>query len=361
MAHLVNPAPEFWRGKKVLVTGHSGFKGSWLMLWLDALGAVPCGLSLAPETEPSLCVLAGLNARFGNVVGDIREPATVAAAMAQAAPDIVLHLAAQTLVRRSYDEPALTFDTNVMGTVHVLEAVRRCPSVRAVLVVTSDKCYENNEWSWPYRENDPLGGYDPYSASKGCTEIVAAAWRRSFLARAEAPVMLASARAGNVIGGGDWAADRLVPDCVRALGRGEPVRIRNPHATRPWQHVLEPLSGYLLLTERLWQDGAAVAEGWNFGPSPEDAIPVAEVVGQVVERWGDGARWELMGGDHPHEAGFLSVDASKARGRLGWRPRLDVGEALDWTVDWYKRLAGGEDAAALVREQIARYENLKVA
>ena len=362
MAGLVNPAPTFWRGKRVLITGHTGFKGTWLALWLKRLGAVPLGLSLAPETEPSLAALTDLERQVETVRGDIRDAAFVSEAMARLAPEIVLHLAAQTLVRRSYDEPALTFETNVMGTINLLQAVRLAPSVRAVVVVTSDKCYENREWHWPYREDEAMGGYDPYSASKGCAELVTSAWRRSYLAKPAADgqtVGVASVRAGNVIGGGDWAADRLIPDCMRALSAGRAVPIRNPHATRPWQHVLEPLSGYLLLAERLWNDNTAFAEGWNFGPVIEDAQPVSEVVARITALWSDDARWELIGGDHPHEAGFLAVDSSKARSRLGWRPRLRLGEALAWTTEWYKRHYGGEPAERLVLEQIGRFESLE--
>lgn len=362
MAGLVNPSPDFWRGKRVLVTGHTGFKGAWLSLWLHKLGAVPLGLALAPETEPSLSALAEVERKVDGVRGDIRDAGLVLDAVQRLAPDIVLHLAAQTLVRRSYAEPALTFETNVMGTLHMLEAVRRTPSVRAVIVVTSDKCYENREWHWAYREDEAMGGHDPYSASKGCTELVTAAWRRSFLApegTCGRTVAMASARAGNVIGGGDWAEDRLIPDCVRAMTEGRTVQIRNPRATRPWQHVLEPLSGYLLLAQRLWEDGAAFAEGWNFGPVLEDARPVSHVVNEMTRLWADGASWELHGGDHPHEAGFLAVDASKARARLGWQPRLRLNEALAWTTEWYKRQSAGDDAALLIAEQIERYETIE--
>ena len=359
MAGLVNPSPAFWAGKRVLLTGHTGFKGAWLWHWLRRLGAEPFGFALAPDTEPSLAALSGIDRDAASTLGDLRDASALAAAMQRARPDVVLHLAAQALVRRSYDEPVATFETNVMGTVHLLEAVRRTPSVRSVVVVTSDKCYENREWCWPYREDEALGGYDPYSASKAATELVAAAWRRSFL-RGPGPdgrrVGVATARAGNVIGGGDWALDRLVPDCMRSLGAGRPVLIRSPHATRPWQHVIEPLCGYLLLAERLWDDEAAFGEAWNLGPSMEQVQPVARVVDLVTTLWGDGARWEQVGGDHPHEAGYLAVDASKARTRLKWQPRFGLREALAWTVEWHKRQAAGEPAPALIDEQIERYE-----
>ncbi len=355
---MINPNPKFWQDKRVLVTGHTGFKGAWLSMWLHRLGARPAGFALAPDTEPNLAELCGLEQKLPCVRGDIRDQIAVRDAMTEFAPDVVFHLAAQSLVRTSYQQPVPTFETNVLGTIHVMEAARQTPSVRTLVVVTSDKCYENREWVWPYREDEALGGYDPYSASKACAEIAVAAWRRSFLngSNAERPFAMASARAGNVIGGGDWAPDRLVPDCIRAFSTGTPVRIRNTQATRPWQHVLEPLSGYLLLAERLWQDGAMVAEAWNFGPSLDDVRPVSWVVDQAVALWGDGAEWMAAGGRHPHEAGLLAVDATKARTRLGWRPRLPLGQALAWTVEWYKRQRKGEAASALVDEQIERYE-----
>jgi CDP-glucose 4,6-dehydratase len=354
----INPNVEFWRGKRVLVTGHTGFKGAWLAMWLRRLGARPAGFALAPDTTPNLAELSDLERQIPCVRGDIRDQITVRDAMAELAPEIVFHLAAQSLVRTSYQQPVQTFETNVLGTIHVMEGARITPSVQALVVVTSDKCYENREWLWPYREDEPLGGYDPYSASKACAEIAVAAWRRSFLngTRRERPLAVASARAGNVIGGGDWSTDRLIPDCVRAFATGAPVQIRNTVATRPWQHVLEPLSGYLLLAERLWQDGPEVAEAWNFGPTIDDVRPVGWVVDQVVSRWGDGATWVAAEGQHPHEAGLLAVDASKARARLRWHPRLPLAEALSWTVEWYKRQLKGEAVDGLVGEQIERYE-----
>lgn len=363
MSNEVNPCRQFWRDKRVLVTGHTGFKGAWLTLWLDRLGALPAGYSLAPEPEPNLAVLVDLERHLPSFRGDIRDKAKLAAAVAEFSPEIIFHLAAQSLVRLSYEQPVQTFETNVMGTIHVLEAARATPSVRAVVVVTSDKCYENHGSARSYREDEALGGHDPYSASKACVEIIAAAWRRSFLSRPDAARAFAmgSARAGNVIGGGDWAADRLVPDCVRAFGAGHPVPIRNAHATRPWQHVLEPLSGYLLLAERLFQDGARVAEAWNFGPSLEHVQPVSWVVRELVAQWGDDAKSISAPGDHPHEARLLAIDAGKARARLRWTPRLHLTEALKWTVDWYKRQRAGEPAGRLVGEQIDRYERLEAA
>lgn len=346
---LLNPRQDFWQGRRVLVVGHTGFKGSWLSVWLHRMGASVVGLSLPPPTEPSLFALAGLDAQVETHIGDIRDRATVAAALARWRPEVVFHLAAQALVRRSYREPVETFATNVMGTVHVLEAVRATPSVRCTVVVTSDKCYEDREWPWPYREIDAVGGREPYSASKGCAELVASSYRRSFYPA------IATVRAGNVIGGGDWAEDRLLPDCIRALTAGESVAIRNPHAVRPWQHVLEPLCGYLLLAERLAENPARFGDAWNFGPPDEDARPVGWIASNLIERWGDHASWEVVSGDGPHETETLKVDASKARMRLGWTPRLPLEEALRWTVDWYRRQAKGEAALALTEAQIAEY------
>jgi CDP-glucose 4,6-dehydratase len=287
----------------------------------------------------------------------------VRAAFEQARPEIVLHLAAQALVRPSFDDPVGTFETNVMGTIHVLEAARACPSVRVIVNVTSDKCYENREVVWPYREIDAMGGSDPYSASKGCAELVTTAWRKSFMSQKAAssgnPPLLASARAGNVIGGGDWARDRLIPDCVRALENGTEIVLRNPGAVRPWQHVMEPLSGYMLLAERLWTDGEALAEGWNFGPRDDcPPKPVSWVVDRLVADWGSGASWKVHGGSNPPEANLLRVDSSKAAFRLGWSPRLGTASAVEWTVDWYRRFLAGEPAGALLQEQIDRYDGL---
>lgn len=347
----------FWNGKRVLVTGHTGFKGSWLSLWLLSMGAKVTGLALDPPTEPSLFALAGLERRMSSRIGDIRDPAAVTAAVDAAEPEILIHMAAQPLVRLSYDAPVETVATNVMGTVHVLEAARRCASLRACVVVTTDKCYENREWPWPYREIEPMGGHDPYSASKGCAELVTSAWRRSFFDTPGAAA-IASARAGNVIGGGDWARDRLVPDCMRALMAGRTIPVRNPHAIRPWQHVLEPLGGYLLLAERLWEAPEGYADAWNFGPSDSDARPVSWIASHVVGRWGDGASWELIGGDHPHEATHLRVDSAKARTQLGWEPRLGLADCLDWTVDWFRRYHAGDAVERVTLDQIERYEQM---
>lgn len=349
---------DFWAGKRVLVTGHTGFKGSWLTLWLNSLGAEVTGYALEPAAEPSLWRLLGLEGEIAGHRADVRNLPELTRIFGETHPDIVFHLAAQSLVRPSYEDPVGTYATNVMGTVHLLEAVRQTPGVRAVVNVTSDKCYENREWIWGYRENDPMGGRDPYSSSKGCAELVAAAYRSSFFERDADKIALASARAGNVIGGGDWAADRLVPDFVRATLGGSPVRIRNPGAIRPWQHVLEPLYGYLLLAERLWTDGPAHTGGWNFGPAEEDAAAVGAVISSLVSLWGAPAGWATDAGPHPHEARFLKLDSSKARSLLRWKPRLGLQTALAWTVEWYKNHAAQGDALALCLSQIKRYEEL---
>ena len=354
-----NPDPGFWAGRPVLVTGHTGFKGAWLCLWLTRLGARVSGFALEPETDPSLCALAGLPGRVESRIGDVRDLDGLRACIAAAKPSIVLHLAAQALVRPSYADPVGTYASNVMGTVHLLEAVRGCPSVEAVVIVTSDKAYENREWVWAYREDEPMGGRDPYSNSKGCAELVTSAYRASFFGAGGHPARIASARAGNVIGGGDWSRDRLIPDVVRAFAKGEPVEIRAPGAIRPWQHVLEPLSGYLRLAELLCaDDGGRYAEGWNLGPADADCRPVSEVVAGLARGWGAGASWRLASGTHPHEATFLKVDAAKARAHLGWDRRLPLAEALDWTGAWYRAQAQGADASGLTLDQIARYEAL---
>jgi CDP-glucose 4,6-dehydratase len=343
---------DFWSGKRVLVTGHTGFKGSWLALWLTSLGARVTGFALAPATDPSLWPLLGLSGGVTDITADVRDLAAVDAAYAEARPEIVFHLAAQSLVRPSYQDPVGTYATNVMGTVNTLDAARRCAETRVVVIVTSDKCYENRETNEACLEGDPMGGRDTYSSSKGCAELVTAAYRNSFFAKGAA---VASARAGNVIGGGDWSADRLLPDLVRSILRDEPAAIRNPRSTRPWQHVLEPLSGYLLLAERLWQEGGQFAEGWNFGPDDAESVPVADVANAVVARWGPPARWSAVAGEHPHEAHFLRLDSSKARAMLGWRPRLGLHDALAWTVQWYKEQAAGCDARSLCLRQIEQY------
>ena len=355
--------PTFWRNRRVLLTGHTGFKGSWLALWLDALGAQVTGYALAPATTPSLFELAQVTRAVRSVEGDVRDLVGLQRALADSRAEVVIHMAAQSLVRRSYTSPVETYETNVLGTVNLLEAVRQARGVRAVVVVTSDKCYENREWVWGYRESEPMGGRDPYSSSKGCAELVTAAYRQSFFAvqagarRADVPAV-ASARAGNVIGGGDWAEDRLVPDIMRAIWQDEAVVIRHPAAVRPWQHVLDPLGGYLLLAERLCgEEGARYAEGWNFGPGDEDARPVRWIVERVTAAWGAGARWELdAAGQHPHEAHYLKLDCTQARTQLGWRPRWSISQALDATVAWYRGYKAGQDVRDMTIEQINAYE-----
>lgn len=347
--------PDFWAGRRVLVTGHTGFKGSWLSLWLQTMGADVSGLALPPATQPALFEAAGVAAGMRSELGDIRDLERVRQVVAEAPPEVVIHMAAQPLVRASYDDPVGTYATNVMGTVNVLEAVRAVPGVRAVVSVTTDKCYENREWPWGYRETEAMGGHDPYSSSKGCAELVTAAYRTSFF-HSDDVAALASARAGNVIGGGDWADDRLVPDILRAFERGEPVRIRNPLSTRPWQHVLEPLSGYLVLAQALVEQGRSFAEGWNFGPRDEDARPVEWIVDRMTGRWAGARAWERDEGFHPHEAGWLKLDISKAGQRLGWRPRWSLEEALDRIVGWHRCYLGDNDVREACLRDIADYQ-----
>jgi CDP-glucose 4,6-dehydratase len=345
--------PAFWRGRSVLLTGHTGFKGAWLSLWLQSLGARVTGLSLGvPPTEPSLYELARVgDGMAGSVACDIRDPGAVASAMVSARPEIVIHMAAQPLVRRSFAAPRETYETNVMGTVNVLDAVRACEGVRAVVNVTSDKCYENRDLERGYRESDPLGGHDPYSSSKAAAELVTSAYRRSFFSGPHGP-RVASARAGNVIGGGDWGEDRLIPDIIRAAVSGETLRLRNPHAVRPWQHVLSPLNGYLVLAQALC-DSPEYACAWNFGPEESDARTVEWVVRRVSELWPGGVPWERDEGDHPHEAHYLKLDSSRARETLGWRPMLGLEQGVAATVAWYAALRNGNDVREVTLGQIA--------
>jgi CDP-glucose 4,6-dehydratase len=345
----------FWRGKRVLLTGHTGFKGSWLSLWLLSMGSVLRGVALDAPTTPALFDIARVADGMDHKVADVRDYDAISALIAEFKPEIIFHMAAQPLVRLSYEEPIATYATNVMGTVHVLEAARHAGSVRAVVNVTTDKCYENREWVWGYREDEAMGGYDPYSSSKGCSELVSNAFRKSFLQASG--IGLATARAGNVIGGGDWAVDRLVPDILKALEQGRPVLIRNPHAVRPWQHVLEPLSGYLLLAESLFEHGQLGAEGWNFGPCDDDARPVQWVVERLCKEWGGGASWVLQPGDHPHEAQYLKLDVSKARQRLNWSPRLPLQTALALVIAWHQEWLSGSDMQAFSLKQITEYRN----
>jgi CDP-glucose 4,6-dehydratase len=352
----------FWQGKKVFLTGHTGFKGSWLALWLHTLGAEVTGYALEPPTEPSFYDLCRIDSLVHSVIADVRDLARLKDELTLAAPDIVIHMAAQPLVRDSYKIPVETYAINVMGTVHLLEAVRSVPTVRAVVNVTTDKCYENREWVWGYRENEPMGGYDPYSNSKGCSELVTAAYRSSYFNSrggggepAQHGAAVATARAGNVIGGGDWATDRLVPDCIRGLLAGEKILIRNPAATRPWQHVLEPLSGYLMLARQLYQQGGRFAEGWNFGPDEGDAWPVERIVQRLCHLWGSGADFQVMEGEHPHEAHYLKLDISKARTVLGWSPRWDLETALEKIVTWTRIYLDQGDLRRISLNQINEY------
>ena len=349
---------DFWLGKRVLMTGHTGFKGSWLTMWLQSMGAQVVGYALAPPTNPSLFDVAEVGRGITSIFGDIRDLQKLRAVIAEHKPEIVIHMAAQSLVRYSYLEPVETYSINVMGTVNLLEAVRSSGSVKAVVSITSDKCYENREWVWGYRENEAMGGFDPYSSSKGCAELVASAYRNSYFHPDKYQthgVAIASARAGNVIGGGDWAGDRLIPDFMRAITEGKPVNIRNPHAIRPWQHVLEPLSGYLQLAQKLYEEGAAYAEGWNFAPQDEDAKPVQWIVEKLTHSWGEGAKWVLDDGDHPHEAHYLKLDCSKAKSKLDWHPRWQLDEALRKIVEWHRAYQDGQDMRLVSLSQIQQY------
>ena len=348
--------PGFWRGKRVLITGHSGFKGSWLSLWLQRLGAEVCGLSRGLPTEPALFERARVGEGMTSIMGDILDRDSVASAVARCRPEIVIHLAAQPIVRASFEDPIGTYATNIMGTAHVLDAVRLAGGVRVVINVTTDKVYENREWEWGYREDEALGGHDPYASSKACSEVITIAYRRSFFADGE--TRLATARAGNVIGGGDWARDRLVPDLLRGAASGEPVRIRNPHAIRPWQHVLNPLDGYLTVAERLWDDPAH-AHGWNFGPESIDDKPVGWIADRMAQLLGDALRWEHDAGQHAHEATYLRLDSSLAWARLGWAARWDLEAALSSIVDFFRAEQAGDDLRELMLGQIAAFEAAK--
>ena len=334
--------PHFWKGKLVFVTGHTGFKGSWLSLWLQLMGAEVKGFSLAPPTQPALFEVAKVGDNMQTEIGDIRNLQQLSQSIRAFNPDVLLHLAAQPLVRLSYKEPVDTYSTNVMGTVNVLEAARYAPQLKSVVIITTDKCYENREWEWGYRENEPMGGHDPYSNSKGCAELVVSAYRRSFFYTNDTTAV-ASARAGNVIGGGDWADDRLIPDILRAFEQQQPVIIRNPLSTRPWQHVLEPLSGYLVLAERLYNEGNAFAEGWNFGPKDDDCQPVQWILEKMVQFWGEGARYEWDKSEQPHEANFLKLDCSKAATRLKWHPQWRLADTLEKIVHWHRSWLQGAD------------------
>jgi CDP-glucose 4,6-dehydratase len=351
---------DFWKGKKVFLTGHTGFKGGWFALRLQRYGAELSGYALPPVHENGIYLATRVEDGLQSTVGDIRDAGRLRMAMAAAAPEIAFHFAAQPLVRASYVNPSETYDVNVMGTVNFLEAVRATSSVRIAVIITSDKCYDNREWPWGYRESDPMGGGDPYSSSKGCAELVTAAYRRSFFS--DGRVAVATARAGNVIGGGDWADDRLVPDMARAWSCQRPLYVRFPGAIRPWQHVLEPLRGYMMLAERLWGNTRDFSEGWNFGPREEDAWPVGKLVARAAGLWGEGAAWKTDEDENPHEARFLKLDCSKARTELGWTPLLDLETTLTWTAAWYRaQQMAVTDMHAFTLQQIELYEGLVAA
>ena len=351
----------FWKGRKVFVTGHTGFKGSWLSLWLAALGAEVTGYALDPPTQPNLFEQAHVAGTVHSIRADIRDLVRLKSAVAECQPEVVLHLAAQSVVRRGYEDPVETYSSNVMGTVNLLEALRQVKQRCAVVNVTSDKCYANREWVWGYRENEPMGGRDPYSSSKGCAELVTTAYRESFFPPEELDrhgVALASARAGNAIGGGDWTGDQLIPDLMRAFLAGRPCLIRNPHAIRPWQFVLEPLRGYLMLAERLSEGGSGFASGWNFGPAESDTRPVSWIADQLADSWDEPSSWIQDSATHPREAYALKLDVSKASACLGWRPLLALQSALEWIVEWYRAFRNGDDLRRLTEEQIRRYESI---
>jgi CDP-glucose 4,6-dehydratase len=353
--------PKFWYGKKVFVTGHTGFKGSWACLWLHHLGAKVTGFALPPPTEPSLFKLARIDELIHSIEGDVTQLAAVEQAMRQAEPEIVIHMAAQSLVRKSYAEPVSTLGTNIMGTANVLDAIRRVPTVRSVVMVTSDKCYHNEEWVWGYREDSRLGGDDPYSASKAGAEIVISTYQHSYFSAKNGPSVpaVASARAGNVVGGGDWAEDRLVPDILRSLLRGEPTLIRNPNATRPWQHVLEPVHGYLMLAERLYTHRHEFSSGWNFGPSESSEKPVSWIIEKLYRLWGTSMEWIRDINPGPPEKTFLKLDSSKAHAYLGWRAKLDLPTTLEWIVNWTRAYEKKSDMRGVTLAEIERYMKIK--
>ena len=356
--------PSFWQGKRVLLTGHTGFKGSWLSLWLQLLGADLVGYGLQPPTDPNLFQLAGVADGMISILGDVRSLSHLQQVVTQYRPEVIIHMAARALVRESYINPVDTYATNVMGTVHLLEAVRQVGGVRVVVNVTSDKCYENREWVWGYRENEAMGGRDPYSSSKGCAELVTGAYKNSFFNPQDYQqhgVAVATARAGNVVGGGDWATDRLVPDIVKSLMANKTVIIRNPQATRPWQHVLEPLNGYLTLAEHLYNRGSVFSEAWNFGPDDSDVKPVCWVVEQLLCYWSGEVSWERDRSAQPHEANCLKLDSSKARARLGWTPKLDLKTALSWVVEWTQYFQSGADMRIVTEDQINQFMETAIA
>ena len=350
----------FWKAKKVFITGHTGFKGSWLCIWLRLLEAEIAGYSLCPPTNPSMYEQCNINKIVNtSTIADVTNYSLLNKNMLEAKPDVVIHMAAQALVGEGYENPRETYSTNVLGTVNVLESVKNCNSVKAVLIVTSDKCYENNEWFWSYRENDPLGGYDPYSSSKACAEIVTSAYRNSFFHPdnySKHGVAIASARAGNVIGGGDWAKDRLIPDCIRSLLKNKEIVVRNPHAVRPWQYVLEPLSGYLLLTQKLFEHGVEFGNAWNFGPNNEDAKTVEWVVEKICKKWSSDARFKISEGKQLHEANYLKLDCSKTKAKLGWHPQWNIEKSIDKIIEWVRNYKQGNDLFEICSRQIDDFD-----
>ncbi len=349
---------KFWQNRKVFITGHTGFKGSWLCIWLSSLGANVTGFALDPPTNPNLYENAQIESLIKSIKGDVRNAEKLIKEMCEFKPEVVIHMAAQSLVRASYIDPVETYSTNIMGTVNLFEAVRKCDSIRAVLNVTTDKCYENREWLWAYRENEPLGGYDPYSNSKACSELITISYRNSFFNPKEYSkhgVAIATARSGNVIGGGDWAADRLVPDCIRALLKGEKILIRNPYAIRPWQHVLEPLSGYIILAQKLYEEGPIFGEPWNFGPDDGDSQTVEWLVSKICALWGNEAKYEIDKREHPHEANYLKLDSSKAKHKLKWYPKWSLMKAIEKVIEWVKVYQRGDNIRKICLEQINEY------
>jgi CDP-glucose 4,6-dehydratase len=351
----------FWKDRKVLITGHTGFKGSWLSLWLQRKGARVTGFALDPPTSPSLFKLAQVAKGMTSIIGDIRNFEHLNGAINEHQPEIIIHMAAQSLVRYSYNNPVETYSTNIMGTVNLLEAVRNTEFVRVVVNITSDKCYKNKEWIWGYRENEPLGGYDPYSSSKGCAELITSAYRHSYFSNNSLPdqsVMLASTRAGNVIGGGDWAQDRLIPDIMNTILEKRSPIIRYPNAIRPWQHVLEPLRGYLKLAEKLWYQENKYAGAWNFGPNDDAAQPVSWVADYLIKLWGEGACWKIDPMQNLHEATYLKLDSSKAKNFLQWSPKINLPTTLEWIVKWYRAYLANKDMRKITEDEIMQYESL---
>lgn len=345
---------EFWNGKRILITGHTGFKGSWLAFWLKMLGAEVCGYALAPETAPNLFENLQLESSIKSVIGDVRDLETFDRVIKDFKPEIVFHLAAQSLVRRSYRQPVDTYTTNVIGTINILEAIRHTNFVKAIVIVTTDKVYENKEWYWAYRENERLGGFDPYSNSKACAELAVSAYRNSFFPESE--TLIATARAGNVIGGGDWSEDRLLPDVFRSLIFGKKLEIRNPHSIRPWQHTLEPLAGYMSLAKNLYEGKRDFAESWNFGSSEDDAKTVGWILEEIKKAWNEPVNWEIAEGIQPHEARLLKLDSTKAKSELNWQPKLSLTEALTLTIEWYSGFKDKKDLAELIKNQINYYQ-----